>query len=274
MLQEFEIYLNSYLQGLPHSSRQGLRVLHESLSYSLKNGGKRFRPKLVFTMANSYLLPHQQVLPWALAVEFIHSYSLIHDDLPCMDNDDFRRGQPTNHKMYGEDIALLAGDALLTESFRALSSSSLKPLIIQRLIQLLSENAGILGMVGGQAIDLRAEKNISIEQLMQLHAMKTGALIQAAVLGAGIIAERGESELKSLAHVGLEIGLCFQIKDDLLDRHQVNEAQKNYVFQIGADETAKLLQTKTEALIRLVNEILPKPDSMTELIEYNLKRDQ
>lgn len=274
MVQEFEAYLNSYLQGLSHSPRQGLRVLHESISYSLKNGGKRFRPKLVFTFAGAFSLSPQQVMPWALAIEFIHSYSLIHDDLPCMDNDDFRRGQPTNHKVYGEDIALLAGDALLTEAFRVIANSTLKASVIQRLIQLLSDNAGYLGMVGGQALDLRAEKDIGFEQLMQLHAMKTGALIQAAVLGAGIVAERSEAELKTLAHIGLEIGLCFQIKDDLLDRNETREANKNYVFQIGAIETEKLLQTKTESLIRSVQGVLPKPQAIIELIEYNLKRDQ
>lgn len=273
MTSDFESYLNSYLGELKTSDRQGLRVLNESISYSLKSGGKRFRPRLVFTIAKAFDLSPEAVMPWALAVEFIHSYSLIHDDLPSMDNDDLRRGRPTNHKVYGEDIALLAGDALLTEAFQVVAQSQYDAVTVQELVRLLSKNSGLLGMVGGQAIDLRAENNMSFDQLMELHALKTGALIQAAILGVGFIGKRSEIELKSLASIGLEIGLCFQIKDDLLDGHEAREAMKNYVFQMGEEETKELLFKKTESLIRAVKGLFKQPDEIIELIEYNHKRD-
>ncbi len=194
----------------------------EAMRYSLFAGGKRIRPILCIAAAETLGCHNNAILPVAMSLECIHTYSLIHDDLPAMDNDDLRRGKPTSHVKFGEAAAILAGDGLLTFSFDLLSAPSLTSQISAetqvKLIQVLAQSAGSLGMVGGQAIDIDSEgKEIDFDTLRTLHSCKTGALITAAVQMGAILGNATPAEYKAFTNYGRHIGLAFQIVDDLLN---------------------------------------------------------
>ncbi|ANU28371.1 polyprenyl synthetase family protein [Planococcus versutus] len=194
--------------------------LKESMHYSLQAGGKRIRPILLLAVLHELSdKEHPEALKVAAAIEMIHTYSLIHDDLPSMDDDDLRRGMPTNHKVFGEAVAILAGDALLTYSFGIVArlqevSSDDKV----RLIDLMSVSAGAEGMVGGQVLDIEGEeKQLTLEELEQVHRLKTGALLTYSILAGGILAQASDEEIIALSQFGQHLGLAFQIQDDILD---------------------------------------------------------
>lgn len=195
--------------------------LVSAMRYACCNGGKRLRPLLAYLTGELFDAQWSRVDPVATAIELIHCYSLIHDDLPAMDNDDLRRGKPTCHKVYGEAMAILAGDALLTEAFSLLSQQkeSYPPEILLSIIEHLSHAAGAQGMVKGQALDILAEgKTLSLETLQQIHAAKTGALIAASVQCGALATNRAsKSDLARLQNFGELMGLAFQIQDDILD---------------------------------------------------------
>jgi geranylgeranyl diphosphate synthase type II len=195
-------------------------LIHEAMRYSLFAGGKRLRPLLAIATGEIYGVPEEILLPAACSLEMIHTYSLIHDDLPAMDNDDLRRGVPTSHIRYGEAIAILAGDALLTCAFHTLAD--LRGVDPSRLIRIIREVADASGtvqaLIGGQVLDLQSEgKTVSKEQLEEIHRAKTGALIRCAVRLGALLGGAPEAELASLTLYGEKIGLAFQIADDLLD---------------------------------------------------------
>jgi geranylgeranyl diphosphate synthase type II len=216
----FEQYLGLYYSS-PESKLEGLvEILGKSMAYSLLAGGKRLRPILAMSACRLFGGTLELVLPVALAIEMIHTYSLIHDDLPAMDNDNFRRGLPTNHKVYGEGMAILAGDALLTDAFGHLAAiEGLAEGTKLELVRGLSRAAGSAGMVAGQAIDLYFEgrSDVSLEILLDLHRRKTGAIINFSVLAGGMVAGAGREDLARLETYGQSIGLAFQIADDVLD---------------------------------------------------------
>lgn len=194
----------------------------ETMRYSLFAGGKRIRPILCIAAAETLGCHNNAILPVAMSLECIHTYSLIHDDLPAMDNDDLRRGKPTSHVKFGEAAAILAGDGLLTFSFDLLSAPTLTSQISAetqvKLIQVLAQSAGSLGMVGGQAIDIDSEgKEIDFDTLRTLHSCKTGALITASVQMGAILGNATPAEYKAFTNYGRHIGLAFQIVDDLLN---------------------------------------------------------
>ncbi len=195
--------------------------LHTAVHYSVFAGGKRIRPILCLAAAEACGGDMAPVMPAACALELIHTYSLIHDDLPAMDNDDFRRGKPTSHKVFGEAMAILAGDALLTEAFVLLSRAEKVRLAAERrlaVIQEIASAAGIAGMVGGQALDIRAEKiQLDIAGLTDIHRRKTGALIVAAVKSGAILAGASDDKIQALGVYGSHIGIAFQIADDILN---------------------------------------------------------
>lgn len=193
--------------------------LKESMLYSVKAGGKRIRPLLVLAVLEDYGVSSKDAWKVASAVELIHTYSLIHDDLPCMDDDDYRRGQLTNHKVFGEATAVLAGDALQTLAFNVLASlEHTSPEKIISLVRLLAESSGANGMVGGQILDMEGEKaSLSLEQLEEVHLHKTGALLSFCIEAGAILAGADESEIVKLRSYARNIGLAFQIKDDILD---------------------------------------------------------
>jgi geranylgeranyl diphosphate synthase, type II len=197
-------------------------LIFEAVRYSVFAGGKRLRPILCMAAAEAVGGKKESVLPAACALEMIHTYSLIHDDLPAMDNDDFRRGKPTSHKVFGEGMAVLAGDALLTEAFRVLCDRERMPGIPpERILQVsreIAEAAGFSGMVGGQVKDLLAEgEELDLKSLCAIHRLKTGALILASLRSGAILAGAGEAPLAQLSDYGWRIGLAFQIVDDILN---------------------------------------------------------
>ncbi len=192
--------------------------LFDAMRYSLLAGGKRLRPVLTLEFCAACGGSVEAAMPFALAMEMVHTYSLIHDDLPSMDNDDYRRGKLTNHKRYGEAMAILAGDALLTAAFTHLAMAKLPPERIQLAVEMLGECAGELGMVGGQVLDLEAEKKICTEEeIGAIHTKKTGALISAACTLGVIAAGGSDAQLDAAGRYAAGLGLAFQIRDDMLD---------------------------------------------------------
>jgi geranylgeranyl diphosphate synthase type II len=198
--------------------------LFEAMRYSLLAGGKRLRPVLALAACEAVGGSVDAAMGFACAIEMIHTYSLIHDDLPCMDDDDLRRGRPTNHKVYGEAIATLAGDGLLTDAFAVVARSALSPnarvspSTMLEVIAELAEAAGSVGMVGGQVIDLLGEgRALELRELEHLHSKKTGALFVAAVCGGARIGGANETQLEALRTYAKALGLAFQVVDDLLD---------------------------------------------------------
>jgi geranylgeranyl pyrophosphate synthase len=222
LLKSWQKRMESALaERLPGSDVEPAR-LHQAMRYSSLGGGKRIRPALVFATARTLGIAEREVDAIACAIEFVHVYSLVHDDLPAMDDDDLRRGRPTCHKAYDEATAILAGDALQSLAFQVLasdSSLSVAPATRLRLISLLGEASGTFGMAGGQAIDLAAKgRKLEIHQVEDMHARKTGALIRASVLMPAACAAGLEARFyDALAGFIAPVGLAFQIKDDLLD---------------------------------------------------------
>lgn len=228
MEKELEAYLNMTDDKYP--------VLFDAMRYGVLDGGKRVRPFLALEFCRMAGGEDKAVLPFAVAIECIHSYSLVHDDLPCMDNDDLRRGKPTNHKVYGEANALLCGDALLTYAFEAAASNKYVGAdVIVKAIKLLSDMAGANGMIGGQQIDLLSEgKAIDMDTLKYLHSKKTGCLIRCAALLGCIAAGKDENSdfYKAADEYAKGIGLTFQIVDDILD---VTGDEEIFGKPIGSD---------------------------------------
>jgi geranylgeranyl diphosphate synthase, type II len=248
-------------------------LLWQSMNYSLQNGGKRFRPFLAFLVVQSMRQPFEKVLPWALAVELIHTYSLIHDDLPCMDNDNFRRGHPTNHKVFGEAIALLAGDALQAEAYYLISSAQdLDSESRIRLVQMLSSASGAQGMVLGQVLDMKADKNISIKRIETMHRLKTAALIGVVVEGAARVVGLPQELQSQLRLWGDQLGLAFQIKDDLLDASDAQQDYKSYLYALGKEDVDRLLTDMTQKLVGDIGKILPDPNALQRCVEFNFVR--
>jgi|LSQX01.1.fsa_nt_gb geranylgeranyl diphosphate synthase type II len=209
-------------------------TLIESIKYSLFSGGKRIRPILCRMTAEMFDGDIDSALKAGSALEMIHTYSLIHDDLPDMDNDQYRRGRLTNHCVYGNGIAILAGDGLLTYAFNVLSKLSLPAEKSLKIIELISESAGVHGMVAGQVLDLEAEnRELTLQELEQIHRAKTGALFRAAVLSGAYCSEISSEDLKALESFSLYLGLTFQIVDDILDL--VGDEEK-MGKKVGSDE--------------------------------------
>lgn len=257
--QEYiERYLSDYYANF-HTEPQ--KVLFDSMEYSLMAGGKRLRPVLAFEFCRLCGADWHQAAPFAGAMEMIHTYSLIHDDLPCMDNDDFRRGRPTNHKVYGEAMATLAGDALLTDAFGLAATAKLsKPENMALAIGVLSQNAGSLGMVGGQVLDILSEKReCTGQEVLDIQSRKTGALINAACV-LGVIAGCGsEKQIEAAASFAGLLGLAFQIRDDMLDVIGTTEemgktvgtdaAKNTFVRLYGLERCEELVRKYTDAAI-------------------------
>jgi geranylgeranyl diphosphate synthase type II len=198
------------------------RTIDKAMRYSLFSGGKRIRPILALASGEAVGGAIQRVLPFACALEMIHSYSLVHDDLPAMDDDDLRRGKPTNHVMFGEGMAILAGDGLLTEAFRVMSEGALLPgqdrAATLRAIREIAAGAGAAGMVGGQVADLESERKKPTRALVEyIHTRKTGALIRAAVRAGALVGKATARQFARLDQYGAAIGLAFQVADDILD---------------------------------------------------------
>ena len=259
---EYRTYIENYLSewyGRFHDLPQ--KSLFDAMEYSLLAGGKRLRPVFAFEFCRLCGRDWQAAAPFAAAVEMIHTYSLIHDDLPSMDNDDFRRGRPTNHKVYGEAMAILAGDALLTDAFAVASTAQLpEPADMAFAIGMLSECAGSMGMVGGQVLDILAEtRECTEEDVLAIQSRKTGALINAACVLGAIAGGGSESQIDAAAQFAAALGLAFQIRDDMLDVIGTQEemgkgvgtdaAKNTFVRLYGLEKCEELVQKYTALAI-------------------------
>lgn len=235
-IAQYRAAIEEFLQGqfcedLPQ------KRLFDAMRYSLLAGGKRIRPVLTLEFCRICGGDWRSALPFACALEMIHTYSLIHDDLPCMDNDDYRRGRLTNHKVFGEALAVLAGDGLLTAAFETAASAAADPAVTVKAIRILAEQAGELGMVGGQVLDMDAEEQELTEQgIYDIQCRKTGALIQAACQ-IGVVAAGGtQQQLDAAKTYAQNLGLAFQIRDDMLD---VIGDEATFGKPIGSDKAEK-----------------------------------
>lgn len=214
--------------ALPHAG------LIKAMGYSLLAGGKRVRPVLVLSFCRAAGGDAEKALPVACAVEMLHTYSLIHDDLPCMDNDDLRRGRPTNHKVFGETTAVLAGDALQAEAFAAILRSDLPPKIKSSCAEMLADAAGVDGICGGQYLDMLAEgKPLSSDQLSEIHSRKTASMIIAACRMGALAGGASSKQMEAAVLYGAAVGLAFQIRDDMLD---VISTDEKLGKPVGSDE--------------------------------------
>lgn len=225
---------NSLLSYLP-DAKDGQYQVAEAMKYSLINGGKRIRPVLALEFARACGGTRNDCLPLACALEYVHTYSLIHDDLPCMDNDDLRRGKPSCHKQFDEATALLAGDALLTHAFEIISEAELSDDKKVMAVSLLAQNSGVSGMIGGQVIDLLFEKGSpNLKELLTVYKLKTGALISAACLLGCISAGADSSQMAAASKFAYSLGIAFQIQDDILD---ITGDEKKLGKPVGSDAT-------------------------------------
>ncbi len=274
-----------FLGQLLATDDKDLLPLYASMRYSALAGGKRIRPFLTLTCAEMLGGRTQDAVYFAAAVEMVHTYSLIHDDLPSMDNDDLRRGKPTNHKVYGEATAILAGDALLTGAFEILCAADLPAEIKLSAVRVLSEAAGAEGMIGGQIMDLAAEENeVPFETVIKTHTLKTGAMITASVrlglLAAGITDEKTVEAFCTYARY---IGLAFQIVDDLLDvvgdeselgkpiGSDKDEGKTTFMHFFSADEAMAYAERLTE-LAKAAVSPYPGNETLCELADHLLHR--
>ncbi|WP_297519079.1 polyprenyl synthetase family protein [uncultured Clostridium sp.] len=262
--------------------------VYKAMAYSVEIGGKRVRPILTVLTYGIYKDSIEDVMPLAIAMEMIHTYSLIHDDLPAMDDDVLRRGKPTSHVVFGEALAILAGDALLNEAMNILFDYSLeygKNAI--RASKVISNAAGADGMIGGQVVDIQSEgkgSKLTLEELNYMHKNKTGALIKASILAGAIMAGTNDSDIKKLSLFGEKLGLAFQIKDDILDVTQTTEIlgktansdieneKTNYISLYGLEKCQMLCEQLTNECIELLNSIEGNIEMLKELTLILLKR--
>ena len=264
--REYREFIEHYLGNIYSEFRSEPQTqLFDAMEYSLLAGGKRLRPIFAMDFCRMCGGDWKNAAPFAAAVEMIHTYSLIHDDLPCMDNDDFRRGRPTNHKVYGEAMAILAGDALLTDAFLVASSAKLpRPQDMGFAISVLAQGAGSLGMVGGQVLDIQAEqRELTEQEVIDIQSRKTGALINDACV-LGVIAGGGsEEQIAAAARFAGALGMAFQIRDDMLDVIGTQEemgkgvgtdaAKNTFVKLYGLEKCEELVQKYTNTAIEMLD---------------------
>ena len=268
------------------STRPG--TIHKAMRYSLFAGGKRMRPALVLAAAEACGGDPKEAMPLACAVECIHTYSLIHDDLPAMDNDDFRRGKPTNHKVFGEGIAVLAGDALLTQAFEIAAQAQSWPRYSHRdLVLEIAKASGSLQLIAGQVADLEGEgKKVSLAQLQYIHERKTSALLCCSVRLGGMSANCTPAQLQALTDFGYHVGLAFQVIDDILDVTQSTEtlgktagkdvaAQKaTYPRLVGLEKSKKIAASLTAKAFAALKPFRGRAVALEALAKYLLERDR
>jgi geranylgeranyl diphosphate synthase, type II len=261
--------------------------IYESMYYSLQVGGKRIRPMLFILSYMLYKDNWKSVLPMACGLEMIHTYSLIHDDLPCMDNDDLRRGKPTNHKVFGEAVAVLAGDALLNEAFSILFKYCLdSEKSAVKACRLISEASGAEGMIAGQIVDIMSEgKSISRDELFYMHKKKTGELIKASIVSGAILGGAPQIEAEALERYGEKLGLAFQIKDDILDvtgetallgkktNSDVSNNKSTFVTMYGIDKCKEKCIELTQECIEILRSLNKNTNELEELTFFLLKRE-
>lgn len=267
-------------EGVPES-------LYQSMMYSLKAGGKRLRPILLFTSYNAFAENQEKTYRTAIALEMIHTYSLIHDDLPAMDDDDLRRGELTNHKKFDEATAILAGDGLLTHSFELITKDELLTADEKIfIVDLLAHSAGPAGMVGGQILDIEGEnKALTLEQLEKIHELKTGKLITFAIVSGAFLAGVNDEQQKYLQEFAYYLGLIFQVQDDILDvtgnadklgkpvGSDADNDKSTYPALLGLEGAIKQKETYITKAEKALDKVNPNGTQLKDLLHYFSKRD-
>ena len=288
-LADRKAMVDARLQACFPESDGLISELMKAMRYSLLAGGKRLRPILCIAGAEAVGGSGSDVLPVACALELIHSYSLIHDDLPIMDDDDLRRGKPTNHKVFGEPIALLAGDGLLTEAFAVMTSREtldrVTPETLLQAVRLIAKAAGPEGMVGGQTVDIQWEgKEADLEVVNFMHTHKTGAMITASVASGAILAGADEFQSRRITAYGEKIGLAFQISDDILDIEGDSETmgkragadeqkgKMTYPAVVGLDRSKAIQQELVHAAIQDLEELGSRAEPLRQIARYIIER--
>ena len=275
---EFEEYLQSTLQkDIPSKTR-------EAMNYSLMNGGKRVRPMILFALLQDAGVDPHSGFSCAGAIEMIHTYSLIHDDLPCMDDDDLRRGHPTCHKAFSEAIAVLAGDALLTKAFEIVLESDASDLQKVKLVKSLSECAGINGMILGQDLDMQTENHplTSFDELKRIEIYKTGMLLSLPMRCACILSQQ-EEHIEAWSQIGILLGIQFQIQDDILDKTQTSEVlgkstsdEKNdkatAISLLGLQKASNIVLDLEQKIKDQLNQIPGDHDCFQQILNYLIQR--
>ena len=275
--RDYRAFMEQYLRNVyPQFRGEPQQTLFDAMEYSLLAGGKRLRPIFVFDFCRMCGGDWHEAAPFAAAIEMIHTYSLIHDDLPSMDNDDFRRGRPTNHKVYGEAMAILAGDALMTDAFMIAASAQLpNPGDMATAIALIAECAGSMGMVGGQVLDIQAEnRECSVQEVLDIQNRKTGRLISAACALGAIAGGADEEQFNAACKFAAGLGLAFQIRDDMLDVIGTKEemgkgvgtdaAKNTFVRLYGLEKCEELVQKYTDYALSALD-VFENNEFMTEL---------
>lgn len=265
------------------------KTIFEAMNYSLKAGGKRLRPILTLEACRIVGGNEEDAIPFAIAIEMIHTYSLIHDDLPALDNDDLRRGRPTNHKVYGDAMAILAGDGLLNYAFEIMLSSSIgkeNPAKYLNAINEIAKSSGVYGMIGGQVVDIESEdKKIEMEKLDFIHLNKTAAIIVGCMRAGAIIGDATEEQLENITKYATNIGLSFQIADDILDitgdesklgkkvGSDIDNNKSTYPSLIGLEKSKEIANDLINEAKTRISNIKGDNEFLNDLAEYIVARD-
>lgn len=287
-LETLKSEINVYLNGVFENKGTYNKLVYEAMQYSIKIGGKRIRPLLMLYSYKIYNENYKDILDVACALEMIHTYSLIHDDLPCMDDDDLRRGKPTNHKVYGEAVAVLAGDGLLNYAMSIMFNYCMRKngnMNSLRACYLICEAAGVEGMIGGQIVDILSENNdISEEQLYYMHKNKTGALIENAIVCGAILAGAPSNDINLLKKYGEKLGLIFQIRDDILDvigntetlgkkiNSDIHNNKTTFVTKFGLDKCIDICNKLSDECLEILDKLSMTCDALKEFTVLLTKR--
>ena len=280
--------VDEYMEKYLPSAEEYPQVIFEAMRYSVFAGGKRLRPVMVMEACKAFGGDWEKAMPFACALEMIHTYSLIHDDLPAMDNDDYRRGRLTSHKMFGENIAILAGDALLHHAFETMSRAcvELNDIKYTKAMLSIAEGAGVHGMVGGQVVDVISEgKEINKDTLDFIHKKKTAAMIIGALKSGAQMGGADDEQVKKIERAGELIGIAFQAQDDILDvtstleklGKPVNSDEKNqkttYATMFGIEGAAKMVEDMSEEAVDILRNIGGNTEFLVNFTEYLIKRE-
>ena len=284
--QEIEDVIYSYLPNELNKQK----VIMEAMNYSVKAGGKRLRPMLMLETSKMFDKDCENVYPFMAAIEFIHTYSLVHDDLPAMDNDEYRRGRKTTHAEYGEDLGILAGDGLLNYAYEIMTKAVLEsedPYKAIRAMNVIATKAGIYGMVGGQTVDVISEgKKIDLDTIMYIHNLKTAALIEASMMAGAILAGATQTQIDTVENIANNVGIAFQIQDDILDIISTTEKlgkpvlsdEKNdkttYVSLCGLEKAKDDVKKMSSSAVELLDTLDEKNEFLKALIIKLINREK
>ncbi len=284
--QEIEDIIYSYLPNELNKQK----VIMEAMNYSVKAGGKRLRPMLMLETSKLFDKDCKNVYPFMAAIEFIHTYSLVHDDLPAMDNDEYRRGRKTTHAEYGEDLGILAGDGLLNYAYEIMTKAVLEsedPYKAIQAMNVIATKAGIYGMVGGQTVDVISEgKKIDLDTIMYIHNLKTAALIEASMMAGAILAGATQTQIDTVENIANNVGIAFQIQDDILDIISTTEKlgkpvlsdEKNdkttYVSLCGLEKAKDDVKKMSSSAVELLDTLDEKNEFLNNLIIKLINREK